>query len=325
MDEQRRKTIINEINHWRQSQLLPEHYCIFLLNLYTEGDTPPVWAINGRMKSGGSRLDGNVSGYTGSRAGSSRSSEGGSYAPHLSPSDSGRSGSFLFDHPDNFSWKMVLAWLATAVVTAIMIVLAFHFNGFTPLMQIAILAVGILFFYGLSFLLRRRVPALTHLSLGATFLLLTLTGFLLIEKWDWPTSALLAFIAVICLFSIVNGLVFRYSYLLYCGIIGLGIVYGVLATNYGNLEYRWWWVQLYWLPLSFLMIGGGFLLRERQPQLSGALASCGMLYLFGPEISSLFLEGARHDVIQLLLFCKVLLGSAFFFATRRFWFQLLGL
>lgn len=220
---------------------------------------------------------------------------------------------------------MLLAWLATASVTAIIISLAFHFNAFTTLMQIAILTAGILFFYGLSFLLRRRIPALTHLSLGAAFLLLILTGFFLIQKWNWPITVLLGFIAVICLFWIYNGLVFRYSYLLYCGMIGLGIVYGVLTTIYGSLEYSWWSMELYWIPLSLLMIGGGFLLRERQPQLAGALASCGMLYFFGPEISSLFLEGARHDVIQLLLFCKVLLGSAFFFATRRIWFQWLGL
>lgn len=38
MDEQRRETIIREINYWKQSKLLPETYCDFLLTLYTEGD-----------------------------------------------------------------------------------------------------------------------------------------------------------------------------------------------------------------------------------------------------------------------------------------------
>ncbi|MCF3941790.1 hypothetical protein [Oceanobacillus alkalisoli] len=37
MDE-RKVTIINEIEYWKQHKLLPEHYCNFLLALYTEGE-----------------------------------------------------------------------------------------------------------------------------------------------------------------------------------------------------------------------------------------------------------------------------------------------
>lgn len=36
MDQDRRKTIIKEIEHWQRSKLLPEQYCDFLLNLYVE-------------------------------------------------------------------------------------------------------------------------------------------------------------------------------------------------------------------------------------------------------------------------------------------------
>lgn len=39
MDDQRKKIIVNEINYWKQNRMLPEHYCDFLLNLYTEGIT----------------------------------------------------------------------------------------------------------------------------------------------------------------------------------------------------------------------------------------------------------------------------------------------
>ncbi|WP_079509780.1 hypothetical protein [Mesobacillus jeotgali] len=41
MDDHRRKIITNEIQYWKQSKLLPEHYCDFLLNLYTEGSLNP--------------------------------------------------------------------------------------------------------------------------------------------------------------------------------------------------------------------------------------------------------------------------------------------
>ncbi|OKO91257.1 hypothetical protein RA955_03190 [Geobacillus proteiniphilus] len=37
MNRQRRETIIQEIKYWKRSRLLPEHYCDYLLALYTEG------------------------------------------------------------------------------------------------------------------------------------------------------------------------------------------------------------------------------------------------------------------------------------------------
>lgn len=36
MDPVRRQTIVSEIERWRDSKLLPEHYCDFLLNLYVD-------------------------------------------------------------------------------------------------------------------------------------------------------------------------------------------------------------------------------------------------------------------------------------------------
>ncbi|WP_417899558.1 hypothetical protein ABN702_04385 [Bacillus haimaensis] len=38
MNRQRKDTIIQEIHYWKDSRLLPEHYCDYLLALYTEGE-----------------------------------------------------------------------------------------------------------------------------------------------------------------------------------------------------------------------------------------------------------------------------------------------
>src|SRR4051812_44543873 len=37
MDENRKQIIIKEIGYWKNNKLLPEHYCDFLMALYTEG------------------------------------------------------------------------------------------------------------------------------------------------------------------------------------------------------------------------------------------------------------------------------------------------
>ncbi|OCT17139.1 hypothetical protein A8709_24470 [Paenibacillus pectinilyticus] len=47
MDAERRKVIVREIDHWRRSKLLPEHYCDFLMNLYVDDMTPKPASILG--------------------------------------------------------------------------------------------------------------------------------------------------------------------------------------------------------------------------------------------------------------------------------------
>lgn len=41
MKAERRTIIVREIEHWRQSKLLPDHYCDFLLNLYADPKIAP--------------------------------------------------------------------------------------------------------------------------------------------------------------------------------------------------------------------------------------------------------------------------------------------
>ncbi len=299
MQDQRRKIIIAEIETWRKNHLLPEHYCIFLLNLYTEGDRPAVTGKAGDRRAGGMGGDETAAGY---------GLEAGGSAAYSS-----------------ISWKMILSWFVGASVITGFILLAFHFNGFAPPMQIAVLLGTAGFFYLLALLFRRRAPVFTHLGLGAAFLVLILGGVFIIQKQGLPLSTLLMFLLIVCLMWIVNGLMFRFSYLLYCGVLGLGALYGVVTTGRAQADYHWWLVELYWLPLAVLMIGSGFLLKERQRQIAAVLAFCGLIYLFGPEISSLYIPEARRDVVQLLLFVKVFLGSALFFLTRRTWFEWLRL
>ncbi|SDW88002.1 hypothetical protein [Paenibacillus sp. CF384] len=49
MDQERRKSIVREIEHWQRSKLLPEQYCDFLLNLYLdEGEKRAPTTFAGR-------------------------------------------------------------------------------------------------------------------------------------------------------------------------------------------------------------------------------------------------------------------------------------
>ena len=42
---EKKKIIINEILFWKQNQMLPEHYCDYLLALYSQGEEIPIQRI----------------------------------------------------------------------------------------------------------------------------------------------------------------------------------------------------------------------------------------------------------------------------------------
>ncbi|MBN6186158.1 hypothetical protein JQN58_04075 [Aneurinibacillus sp. BA2021] len=111
MKEQRKKIITHEIEYWRRSNLLPSHYCDFLLNLYTEGEA--------------ANKEGN-----GARNGA----------------DAGNEALPAFSIP-KFEWK----WLVAAACMIAMLYLAFHFTDFTLTMQMTLIGFLTLLFYVLAF------------------------------------------------------------------------------------------------------------------------------------------------------------------------------
>ncbi|MFY0546078.1 hypothetical protein [Brevibacillus sp. H7] len=314
MDDQRRRIIVAEIENWRKNHLLPEHYCIFLLNLYTEGDRPNTQVSAGKKEDRGMFRS---SGFIGGSGSAAPTGTTGAAAVYATAQDTS-SGYAV-------SWKMIFAWLLGACFFAGNILLAFHFNRFTTLMQIAIFSCFALFCYLLSFVFRRRSAPLTHVSLAVTFLILLLGGFHVTDQLNASHTAILLYLTAVCLFWCANGFVFGYSYLLYCGFIGLALMYGVATVDRVGDNYSWWMAELYWVPIACLLMGTGFLLHSRNQQVAGVLAVCGIIYFFGSEIQSLYITEAKRDIIQILLFGKVFASSILFFVTRSFWFQWLRL
>lgn len=47
MDSEKQKIIVKEIEQWRRSRILPEHYCDFLLNLYLEDGAEKLKSVMG--------------------------------------------------------------------------------------------------------------------------------------------------------------------------------------------------------------------------------------------------------------------------------------
>lgn len=305
MDDQRKRTIIAEIENWQRNQLLPEHYCIFLLNLYTEGDRPLSPALAAK---GGDRKK--LVARTGTGAGNEMAATASSFeTSRLSP----------------VTGKMVMAWLLGAFVIAGLILLAFHFNRFQIPMQIAIFACFALVFYILGFVFRRTAPPLTHLFLILSFVILIAGGVYGIHRLNGSHPLILFYLGLICVLLCASAFVFGYSYLLYSGMLGLALLYGFATIDRVSRDYTWWKSELYWVPLACLLTGLGFLMNSGNPKWAGVFAFCGLAAFFGAEVQALYIYEAQRDVIQLLLFIKVFLASALFFFTRRYWYAWLRL
>lgn len=45
MDEMRKKIILNEIHYWKDTRILPEQYCNYLLALYSEGEEEEITSV----------------------------------------------------------------------------------------------------------------------------------------------------------------------------------------------------------------------------------------------------------------------------------------
>lgn len=311
LDDQRRKIIINEIENWRRNHLLPEHYCIFLLNLYTEGKH----AQNQEEPITKKRLS-----IWPNRKWSSRTKKQQVFiegaGSHIQ--GSGREAQIL-------SVKLMGGIFLVGLVIAVMVLLAFYFNAFSIPMQMSILVVSWVIAYVLAFVFKRKIPLLSYFFLLVTILIAITSLYYFGEKWKISQEASLWSLLLVAVYSVLHGLLFRYPLFMFIGLIGTGILYGTaMLIRMGEL-FSWMNIELYWVPLSFLMIGLGFLFHERHQQLAYTLVASGLLYFFGPEISSWWVPEVSREMIQIMIVSKIFISAIILLFTRRYWLEWLRL
>jgi hypothetical protein len=166
---------------------------------------------------------------------------------------------------------------------------------------------------------------LTHLFLGLFFLITIWGGIFCIIQLGGSLAVILVYLGLLCVLACGSAFLFGFTYLLYAGMLGLAVLYGVATLERVADGYAWWRAELYWVPLACMMTGVAFLMHRSTPKWSGVFAVSGLLCFFGAEIQSLYIPEAMRDIIQLLLFIKVFAASVFFFLTRGHWYSWLRL
>jgi hypothetical protein len=209
--DQKTKTVIDEIKYWKKNKLLPDHYCDFLITLYTEGSENSI--------------------------------------------KSRRLGKFTY----------LFYTLAILVSITLIGFLVLYFSDFLKQMQI---------------------------SLGLFFSIL---------------------------FSIVMlaGIIFRIFFLQCLGLFSVIIMAAWSSYPYFEADFSWFLLEASWISAAFVLFLISRTTRTMNSKLSLNLYLNGLVLLFVPSMQALYIANASVDILQLILFTKVILVSVFLYLTRE--------
>jgi hypothetical protein len=207
--------------------------------------------------------------------------------------------------------------LAFGIFSAVCLVIL-YFSVFHPVLQtaLALLAVVLLLFFGLR---RRRASeaiGLSLISLGMLTLLVAGIAMLRLHGLDTPTWTAL-FLIGCGLFWVIFGIAARFPVLHYIGWLAIFLVYAMLLAR-GDEQPRWYEVQLFWLPASFVFGWISWFVHRWSKPSSAVLFAAAATLWFMPELHAAFLMD-QPAWIQLALIAKIAIGGGLIFALRKQW------
>ncbi|MBJ6363122.1 hypothetical protein ACFOQM_18015 [Paenibacillus sp. GCM10012307] len=270
MNQERRKVIIKEIEHWQRSKLLPDQYCNFLLNLYVDEPKDRI-----------------PSGWNGRAAAALQQASG----------------------------KL---WFSVMAVIALVGCIVIYFNDFHPAMQMATVALGTwaLLWRGQKLRKRHEASGLALIGLGMMCMLgggLYIFYLYSLSSHNWE----LLYLGLCALFWISYGISARIPLLHLCGWIAAIMVYALVLYKHTTAP-KWYDVQLFWMPASFLYAWGSWFVKRWSKQASAILFVMAAILWFMPEIYSILLLD-NQLWIQVQLLVKMTLGSVLLFSLRKKW------
>lgn len=207
---QKTKIILQEIQHWKKNKLLPEHYCNFLITLYTEGSENSI-SNSKRMKS--------------------------------------------------IYFRYVFIFLLSIVVVSLLV---FYFSDFLQQMQIS----------------------------------------------------LVIFLQFIFFIMMLIGIITRIFYL-QC--LGLFFVIVMIAWNsHAYLETNFTWLLLEggWLIVAIVLGTMAWMIRLMNQKLSLNLLVNSCVIIFAPSFQAVYIPEASLDIVQVIIFAKVILLSLLLYTNR---------
>jgi hypothetical protein len=264
--DQKKKIIIQEIEYWKRSRLLPEHYCDFLLQIYLSDSKK-------NTKSGG--------------------------------------GSFSFIT----SKSMLLFIMALFFILGF---LAFYFIDFSNQMQMYLIAITVFIFYSSAMFAYRKGLSFFHylFSIGCMIMLLGVVRFLYLWSIDDVVMKVPLLLGV-CLIWMITGITFRIFYLQFIGLIAIVGITGWGTIPYFQSHFSWAVLEGSWVISALLFFTISLASKRKYAKFSFNLYLNGIILVFVPSVQATYIPSTSTDVLQLLLFAKIILISIFLYISRE--------
>lgn len=279
--EDKKKILVREIEHWRRSRLLPEHYCDFLLNIYLEdGQEKP--------KTGSGIL--------------------------------GKSGGFLHINTTqivNSNWKI---WFLFFGLLCLLAFTALHFNAFTLPMQMGVSLLFLTSIYVWGGYKRSTEPMSAQILLGMASLFLLFIGVYLLKLHGADASVLIVSYVVLCSLAwLLTGLLARLALFQLCGWVSLVFCYGWLLHHQLD-SMNWATLEFSWVPLSLLFCWMASVVHTRSKQIGLVFFLLSLIVWYMPELyGMLYSDKYGMETVQWLLLVKIALEGGLLFALRKYW------
>ena|GEM_PF-308881 len=284
----KRKIIIQEIISWKKNKMLPEHYCDFLLSMYQEG-------INENNQSSDHMND------------------------NLKMNNQLHSKKSL----SSFSLKKILLLLICLVVI-VSFLLVFYFIDFSKQMQISLTIFSFILTYLIAFALyKQRKP---HAHLMFSFSCLILLGVLAqsISFFDIANPYHRSgFLIIGCLIWFVTGITFRIFYLQFIALFSITLISGWVTLPLLHQNFNWFILEMVWLSIAAFSYFLFFLLKAFHPKLGLNLLTHSFIFSLVPEVQILYMKSADLDIVQVVLFTKMIVLVFIFYFIRNVIIELL--
>jgi hypothetical protein len=209
--DQKTQTVINEIRYWKKNKLLPDHYCDFLITLYTEGSENSI--------------------------------------------KSRKFGKFTY----------LLYTIAILLSIVLISFLVLYFSDFLKQMQI---------------------------SLGL-------------------------FLSVLFSIVMLAGVIFRIFFLQCLGLFSVIIMVAWSSYPYFEENFSWFFLEASWISSAIVLFLISRTTRTLNNKLSLNLYLNGLVLLFVPSIQALYIANASVDILQFMLFTKVIIVSVILYLKRE--------
>jgi hypothetical protein len=166
----------------------------------------------------------------------------------------------------------------------------------------------------------RRLGRFTYLFYTLAILVsITLIGFLVLYFSDFLKQmqiSLRLFLSVLFFIVLLAGVIFRIFFLQCLGLFSVIIMVAWSSYPYFEANFSWVFLEASWLSVALVFFFVSRTTRNMNSKLSLNFYLNGLVMLFAPSFQALYIPGASVDVLQFILFTKVIIVSLFLFVTK---------